>query len=215
MRLLTLLSCYIRVRHGIGGCHEVHEARDDLGSGGDGAGNAPLGGGFGLRPERKRPGSYRSGLRWRRGHSKLRRTRTGDQATAKLLHHIVDTASSPTTVFTTGDNAYESGTLSEYKTCYGPQPTTDHPNWGEFKAITMPSPGNHEYYSTANASGYFDYFSAAPSAPVPNTQENPGLTPGKGYYSYDLGSWHVISLNSNCKFVAGEVAPPDPIRSSG
>ena len=75
---------------------------------------------------------------------------TGDQATAKLLHNIVDTASSPTTVFTTGDNAYDKGTLLEYNTCYGPQPTTD-PNWGEFKAITKPSPGNHEY-ETAGAS---------------------------------------------------------------
>jgi len=70
-------------------------------------------------------------------------TRTGDQATAKLLHNIVDTPSSPTTVFTTGDNAYDKGTLLEYKTCYGPQPTTE-PNWGEFKAITKPSLGNHE-----------------------------------------------------------------------
>jgi hypothetical protein len=127
--------------------------------------------------------------------------RTGDEATARLLHNIVDTASSPTTVFTTGDNAYEDGTLSEYKTCYGRQTGTD-PNWGEFKAITKPSPGNHEY-QTAGASGYFDYFSATPSAPVPNTTANPGLTPGKGYYSYDLGSWHIISLNSNCSFVAG------------
>jgi hypothetical protein len=131
--------------------------------------------------------------------------RTGDQATAKLLHNIVDTSSSPTTVFTTGDNAYDKGTLLEYQTCYGPQPTTDQPNWGEFKAITMPSPGNHEY-ETAGASGYFDYFSATPSAPVPNTLENPGLMPGKGYYSYDLGSWHIISLNSNCSFVDGGVA---------
>jgi hypothetical protein len=131
--------------------------------------------------------------------------RTGDQATAKLLHNIVDTASSPTTVFTTGDNAYDKGTLLEYNTCYGPQPTTDQPNWGEFKAITKPSPGNHEY-ETAGASGYFEYFSATPSAPVPNTTANPGLTPGKGYYSYDLGSWHIISLNSNCSFVDGGVA---------
>jgi acid phosphatase type 7 len=85
---------------------------------------------------------------------------TGDQATAKLLHNILDNASSPKTVFTTGDNAYEDGTSLEYQTCYGPQPTTDQPNWGEFKAITRPSPGNHEY-QTAGASGYFKYFGAA------------------------------------------------------
>src|SRR5215208_6406917 len=120
--------------------------------------------------------------------------RTGDEATAKLLHNIVDPATSPTTVFTTGDNAYEDGKLSEYKDCYAP-------TWGDFKGITMPSPGNHEY-QTPGASGYFDYFSETPSPPVPNTTANLGLTPGKGYYSYNLGSWHIISLNSNCSFVA-------------
>ena len=86
--------------------------------------------------------------------------RTGDEATAKLLYNILDKASSPITVFTTGDNAYEDGTSLEYQTCYGPQPPTDQPNWGEFKAITRPSPGNHEY-QTAGASGYFKYFGAA------------------------------------------------------
>jgi hypothetical protein len=118
-------------------------------------------------------------------------TRTGDEATAKLLHNIVDDPAAPptTTVFTTGDNAYEDGKLSEYKDCY-------RPNWGQFKTRTMPSPGNHEY-QTPGASGYFDYFSETPSPPVPN----PGLTPGKGYYSYNLGSWHIISLNSNCSSV--------------
>jgi hypothetical protein len=117
--------------------------------------------------------------------------RTHDEATAKLLHNIVDDAApSLTTVFTTGDNAYESGTLSEYQNCYGPQPATD-PNWGDFKAITRPSPGNHEYYKSADASGYFEYFDAAAG------------DPGKGNYSYDVGSWHMISLNSNCSFVAG------------
>jgi hypothetical protein len=54
----------------------------------------------------------------------------------------------------------------------------------------MPSPGNHEY-KTAGASGYFGYFGRAAG------------NPGEGYYSYDLGSWHVISLNSNCSYVGG------------
>jgi hypothetical protein len=47
---------------------------------------------------------------------------------------------------TTGDNAYESGTFDQYNNCYGP-------NWGEFEAITRPSPGNHEY-QTVGAAGY-------------------------------------------------------------
>ncbi len=108
----------------------------------------------------------------------------GDEATAALIADI------PGTVAAFGDNAYENGSLSEYNDCY-------KPSWGGFKERTMPSVGNHEY-QTPGASGYFDYFSATPSAPVPA----PGLTPGKGYYSYELGSWHVVVLNSNCAEVS-------------
>jgi acid phosphatase type 7 len=74
----------------------------------------------------------------------------------------------------------------------------------------MPVLGNHEYHSSTVAQPYFDYFSAKkaagfkkPAAPVPNTTRNPGLTPGKGYYSYDRGSWHIVALNSNCNKVGG------------
>ena len=66
-----------------------------------------------------------------------------------------------------------------------------------FKDRTRPSPGNHEY-ETPGASGYFTYFGAAAGEPA------------KGYYSYDLGSWHVISLNSNCSSVAGGCAAGSP-----
>jgi Calcineurin-like phosphoesterase len=120
-------------------------------------------------------------------------TSQNDEATAALLGTVPGA-----TVAALGDNAYESGTTAEYQNCYGP-------SWGLYKVQTMPSLGNHEY-KTAGASGYFDYFSglsATPSAPVPNTAENPGLTPGKGYYSYDLGSWHIVVLNSNCANVGG------------
>jgi hypothetical protein len=102
---------------------------------------------------------------------------TGDEATANLLDGI------PGTVFTTGDNAYEDGTSAEFANCYDP-------TWGHHKARTYPSVGNHEYY-TAGASGYFGYFGAAAG------------DPDKGYYSYDLGSWHVVVLNSNCAAVGG------------
>ncbi len=95
----------------------------------------------------------------------------GDEAVADLLDTIDGT------VFTLGDNVYDSGTLAEYNNCYGP-------SWGRHKARTRPTPGNHEYY-TANASGYFSYFGAAAGEQ------------GKGYYSYDLGDWHVVVLNSN------------------
>ena len=102
---------------------------------------------------------------------------SGDEATAKLLGDISGT------VFTTGDNAYESGTPTEFSNCYDP-------TWGRYKARTRPSVGNHEYY-TAGASGYFGYFEAAAG------------DPSKGYYSYTLGGWHIIVLNSMCWKVGG------------
>jgi hypothetical protein len=100
-----------------------------------------------------------------------------DEATAKLLDNI------PGTVFTVGDNAYPSGTASEFKNCYGP-------SWGRHKSRTRPALGNHEY-ETAGASGYFGYFGAAAG------------DPDRGYYSYDRGEWHVVALNSNCGEVGG------------
>lgn len=80
------------------------------------------------------------------------------------------------TVFTLGDNAYMEGTARQYRECY-------EPGWGRVKGRTRPSPGNHEYV-TPGAAGYFEYFGA---------QAGP---PGFGYYSFDLGAWHIVSLNS-------------------
>src|SRR5215208_1061896 len=111
---------------------------------------------------------------------------TGDEATAGLLAGLL--AGIDGTVATFGDNAYPRGTDADFARCYDP-------TWGQFKALTKPSPGNHE---AAGSSGYFDYFGAAAGEP------------GKGYYSYDLGSWHVISLNSNCSSVVGGCASGSP-----
>jgi chitodextrinase len=95
--------------------------------------------------------------------------------TASLLDAIA-----PQRVLALGDLAYESGTLSEFDAFYDP-------NWGRHKAKTSPAPGNHEYI-TPGAAGYFTYFgSLAPAA----------------YYSFDLGSWHVISLNTEVSHSAG------------
>ena len=80
-------------------------------------------------------------------------------------------------VLTLGDNAYPNGSAADYANCYDP-------TWGRFKQRTLPSPGNHEYH-TPSASAYFDYFGA-----LAGTQR-------RGYYSVDIGAWHVISLNSN------------------
>ena len=81
------------------------------------------------------------------------------------------------TVFTAGDNAYFSGTRQEYQKCYDP-------SWGRHKIRTRPVPGNHEY-ETPGAGPYFEYFgpAAGPS--------------GVGYYSFELGDWHAVALNSN------------------
>jgi hypothetical protein len=80
-------------------------------------------------------------------------------------------------VFTAGDNAYNDGLLSEYQNCY-------HPTWGRHKARTRPSPGNHERDVTA-AGGYFQYYGS-----------NAGDPSRGAYYSYELGTWHVVVLDS-------------------
>jgi hypothetical protein len=102
---------------------------------------------------------------------------TGDEATANLLDGIAGT------VFTTGDNAYKDGTAAEFNDCYDP-------TWGRHKARTRPSPGNHDYHTT-DAAGYYSYFGSAAGDPA------------KGYYSYDLGAWHIIVLNSEISASAG------------
>jgi calcineurin-like phosphoesterase family protein len=79
--------------------------------------------------------------------------------------------------FTLGDNAYFEGSAKQYSDCYDP-------TWGAFKSRTFPAPGNHEYQSPG-ATPYYQYFGA-----------NAG-TFGQGWYSYEAGDWHVISLNSN------------------
>jgi hypothetical protein len=105
-----------------------------------------------------------------------------DEATADLLDGIAGT------VYTLGDNVYEFGTATEFTDCYDP-------TWGRHKARTMPSPGNHDYY-TPGASGYYGYFGAAAGDPT------------TGYYSYDLGAWHIIVINSNCLAVSCAAGSP-------
>ena len=97
----------------------------------------------------------------------------GDEATARLVEGI-DGA----TVLTLGDNAYPDGSAEDFRECY-------EPSWGQFKERTKPVPGNHEY-ETEGASAYFEYFGKAAG------------DPDEGYYSYELGEWHIVALNSNC-----------------
>jgi hypothetical protein len=101
----------------------------------------------------------------------------GAQATARLIDNI------PGTVFAVGDLAYPDGSDDQFANCYGP-------TWGRFRNRTRPAPGNHEYHSDG-ASGYVHYFGAAAG------------DPSKGYYSYELGTWHIVVLNSECIDVGG------------
>jgi calcineurin-like phosphoesterase family protein len=94
---------------------------------------------------------------------------SGAEATSRLLDRI------PGTIFTTGDNAYMSGRMEDFRKCYDP-------TWGRHLRRTRPVPGNHEYES--GGSGYFSYFGS-----------NAG-TSGLGYYSFSEGAWRVIALNS-------------------
>jgi hypothetical protein len=103
----------------------------------------------------------------------------GAELTAALLDAI------PGTVFNAGDNAYPTGSAEDYRLCY-------EPTWGRHKSRTNPSPGNHEY-ETAGAGAYFDYFGGT-AGPVPF-----------GYYSFSVGSWLVVSLNSNIE--VGSTSP--------
>ena len=85
-----------------------------------------------------------------------------------------------------GDLQYDSGTLDEFKKNYN---TT----WGRFNSFSRPVLGNHEY-ETRGAAGYFDYFASA------------GVNVGartEGWYSYTLGDWHFVALNSNCDRIGG------------
>jgi hypothetical protein len=102
---------------------------------------------------------------------------SGDEQTANLLDDLEGT------ILVAGDLAYDDGTLEEFEECYDP-------TWGRHKERTRPSPGNHEYNSD-DAEGYFDYFGAAAG------------DPDEGWYSFDLGAWHIISLNSNCGDIGG------------
>ncbi len=101
----------------------------------------------------------------------------GDEQTAALL------AAEEGTVLTLGDNAYDDGSDADFANCY-------EPSWGQEKERTYPSAGNHEY-DLPGADGYFNYFG-----------ERAG-DPNRGYYSFDLGEWHFVALNSNCDEVGG------------
>jgi acid phosphatase type 7 len=111
--------------------------------------------------------------RWRN-----RSNACGMEGTAKVLKTI-----RPDAVLTLGDNQYPSGSLADFEASYAD-------TWGAYRNTTFPVPGNHEY-ETPGARGYFAYFGKRAGEP------------DKGYYSYDLGAWHLIALNSECHQIGG------------
>ncbi len=116
--------------------------------------------------------------------------RLGLGSSARCRHKYTSdllVAQKPTVVLTLGDNQYEDGAFEKFLASYSP-------TWGRVKPITRPSLGNHDY-RTPGASGYFDYFGAAAGRR------------GRGYYSFDVGSWHIVVLNSNCWRVNRGTAP--------
>jgi hypothetical protein len=102
----------------------------------------------------------------------------GDESTARILADYPHA-----TIQTLGDNAYQHGTSEEFEQCYDP-------TWGQFKDRTRPATGNHDE-ATKDAQGYWDYFG------------DRGGPFDRYYYSYDLGGWHVVVLNSDCWRVGG------------
>lgn len=109
---------------------------------------------------------------------KMPAERSGAAGTAMLIADKLAT-DPQAIVMTLGDHTYPVGLIEEFTHCYDP-------TWGKFKERTYPSPGNHEYYSP-QAAGYYTYF---------RTAAGPGRN---GYYSFNVGGWHVVSLNSYLK----------------
>ena len=102
---------------------------------------------------------------------------TADEAVAAVAGRLSGT------IALLGDNAYPDGSADDYASCFDPA-------WASLHDRVRPVPGNHDY-QTPRASGYFSYFGSTAG------------TPGQGWYSYDLGSWHVIALNSECDAIGG------------
>jgi hypothetical protein len=112
----------------------------------------------------------------------------GDECRAKAVARVIAKAD-PQALLTLGDHQYDDGRYPKFRRSYDL-------SYGTFKAITYPSVGNHEYYSSHRALGFFEYFGAQAG------------TRGEGWYSFDLGAWHLIALNSNCDMVGCDRGSP-------
>ncbi len=118
----------------------------------------------------------------------------GASRTAALIARIA-----PTRVLPLGDLQYGgTRTAAEFQASYGPFPDpVAHPSWGDFKAITSPTIGSHEYDGYPTADGYFAYWNGSPTA------TGPAGRPDEGFYAEDIGTWRVIHVNSQKGYKAG------------
>lgn len=127
-----------------------------------------------------------------------------------------------------GDEQYQNGYYSDFENSYDKY-------WGAFKFLQRPAPGNHEFYDNHGQTGvrglgYFDYFNGlkhtgngteidqtvtnpttgyvvTQPTPQPSGQAGPFGSTGNGWYSYNLGAWHLISLNVECADEPGGCGP--------
>jgi hypothetical protein len=122
------------------------------------------------------------------GHSRFRRGLGSSTSCRQKFTSDLLVGAGLAAVLPLGDIQYECATTTQFARSY-------HLSWGRVKAITRPTPGNHEYgtpstCSQGKASDYFGYFGTAAGDPA------------TGYYSYNLGAWHLVALNSNCSIVS-------------
>jgi hypothetical protein len=111
----------------------------------------------------------------------------GTEATAQMLDDLFPDSTTPGTIFTAGDNAYPHGQAKDFTDCY-------QPTWGRHLDRTRPAPGNHEY-EFDNARAYYNFF---------GSNAGPAF---QGYYAFSMGSWRVISLNSESPTGIGSNSP--------
>ncbi len=113
-------------------------------------------------------------------------------------------ANHPDTVLPLGDEQYETGNLTDFQNAYDP-------GWGRVKNISKPVPGNHEYgyigtaITPTGAAGYFAYY-----GPTSHPQQPDCTTSCTAYYSYDIGTWHLIALDSQCPAITGGCGATSP-----
>jgi hypothetical protein len=111
---------------------------------------------------------------------------TATACRSKFTEALIQNVIKPLVLLPLGDEQYNSGSPTDFAASYGK-------TWGNSMGISRPVVGNHEY-GTSKASGYFNYFGSTLAG-----------TSDKGYYSYDIGAWHMVAINTECTRIDGAV----------